>query len=73
MPQESVLSPLLWNLRYDQVLRQVELPQDCQIICYADDTIVLASERDWEEACIIAELCDAGNTSVRFSGDPPEI
>lgn len=50
VPQGSVLGPLLWNLGYNSVLTEVTLPQNCVTICYADDTLVLASGADWREA-----------------------
>lgn len=55
VPQGSVMGPLLWNLAYDAVLR-VRLPAGIKIICYADDTLVLAEGNNFEEACRNAEL-----------------
>jgi len=48
--QGSVLGPHLWNLGYNAVLNEVLLPPGCEIICYADDTLILAAGRDWGEA-----------------------
>jgi hypothetical protein len=42
VPQGSVLGPLLWNIMFDELLR-VPLPSDVKLICYADDTLVVAS------------------------------
>lgn len=42
VPQGSVLGPLLWNVTYDWVL-EAELPNKCRVLCYADDTLILAS------------------------------
>lgn len=42
VPQGSVLGPLLWNIAFDSVLRSGAEP-GCVIVCYADDTLVLAS------------------------------
>ena len=49
VPQGLVLGPLLWNLGYDQVLRTV-LPAGVYITCYADDTLLVACDRDWARA-----------------------
>lgn len=39
-PQGSCCSPGLWNILYDDLL-QMDLPNDCQLIAYADDALVL--------------------------------
>ncbi|XP_011147562.2 uncharacterized protein LOC105188039 [Harpegnathos saltator] len=59
VPQGSVLGPLLWNLAYNSVLR-VALPPGCSIICYADDTLILAGGKDWGEAVVTANQAVAG-------------
>ncbi|KMQ93689.1 reverse transcriptase [Lasius niger] len=41
VPQGSVLGPTLWNIGYDSILQE-GTEVGCQIICYADDTLVLA-------------------------------
>lgn len=41
VPQGSVLGHLLWNIAYDSVLG-MPTPADCEIICYADDTLAIA-------------------------------
>ncbi|CAK1595410.1 unnamed protein product [Parnassius mnemosyne] len=55
VPQGSVLRPLLWNLAYDAVLR-VELPAGVDIVCYADDTLVVASGVTFERVKELAEF-----------------
>jgi len=50
VPQGSVLGPHLWNLGYNAVLEEVLLPPGCDVVCYADDTLILAAGRDWGEA-----------------------
>lgn len=55
VPQGSVLGPLLWNLAYDAVLR-VDLPVGLHVVCYADDTLVLAGGDDFERTKGLAEL-----------------
>lgn len=55
VPQGSVLGPLLWDLGYNVVL-QTALPPGCSITCYADDTIILAGGRTWEEAMTRGEI-----------------
>ncbi|CAG9557742.1 unnamed protein product [Danaus chrysippus] len=54
VPQGSVLGPLLWNLGYDFVLRGA-LPTGLSVVCYADDTLVVARGDDLSEAKARAE------------------
>lgn len=45
VPQRSIFGPFLWNLAYDRVL-WTPLPVGCHVICYADDTLVVAVGED---------------------------
>lgn len=49
VPQGSMLGPTLWNIGYNGILG-VELPKDCSMLCYADDMVVLAADRNYAEA-----------------------
>ncbi|KAG7196559.1 hypothetical protein KM043_016494 [Ampulex compressa] len=49
VPQESVLGSLFLNLGYGSVLCSVLLPE-CHVVCYADNTLVVAGGGDWGEA-----------------------
>lgn len=42
VPLGSVLGPLLWNIAFDYII-QVRPDSQCTVICYADDTLVLAA------------------------------
>jgi len=55
VPQGSVLGPLLWNVAFDSVLR-LRLQEGCRVICYADDTLVMASSRRLFGAIVNANL-----------------
>lgn len=58
VPQGSVLGPLLWDLAYDRVLRSA-LPPGAGVVCYADDTLVIAGGTGWGEARAAAEIAVA--------------
>lgn len=47
IPQGSALGPTLWNIGYNNVL-EVSLSEERCTICYANDTVVLASGKDYE-------------------------
>lgn len=55
VPQGSILGPLLWDLAYDSVLR-LDLPSNCRIVCYADDTCLIAGRATVGEAIALAEF-----------------
>ncbi len=41
----SVLGPLLWNITFDDILKE-EVPPGVNVICYVDDTLVVTVEND---------------------------
>lgn len=45
VPQGSVLGPLFWNMTYDMILRE-KLPEDCSIVSFADDTMLIVGGND---------------------------
>lgn len=47
VPQGSVFEPVLWNIGYDWTLR-TPLEESCQIIGYADNTLILASAKNYK-------------------------
>lgn len=49
VPQGSVLGPLLWILVYDKVLKTSK-EEGCEIVGYADDTIILSEADTYDEA-----------------------
>jgi len=67
VPQGSVLGPHLWNLGYDAVLTRSILPPGCDIICYADDTLVIATGDGWGQA--LSRANEALATVVRRIGE----
>ncbi|EFN78040.1 hypothetical protein EAI_09928, partial [Harpegnathos saltator] len=54
VPQWSVLGPLLWNIAFDWMLR-TQLPAGCHVVCYADETLVVAEGESWGEARLRVE------------------
>lgn len=49
VPQGSVLGPLLWNIGYNCIIK-TSLSIGVRVICYADDTLVVASASSYVEA-----------------------
>lgn len=60
VPQGSVLGPLLWDIGFDWLLRGTLL-RETSVICYADDTLLIARGRDFRE---VASLASAGGSLV---------
>jgi len=55
VPQGSVLGPILWNIGYDRVLSE-GANYGCSVICYADDTLILAAADDVSTATARASV-----------------
>lgn len=54
VPQGSVLEPVLWNIYLDNIL-SAEVPEDTEILCYADDTAIIVMANSNEKSKIKAE------------------
>lgn len=56
VPQGSVLGAILWNIGYNSILESSvhdEDPDDgCTVICFADDTLILATAPIIQQAVI---------------------
>lgn len=55
VPQGSVLGPLLWNIGYDSVLQEGVDP-GCTIVCYADDTLIVATAKTTNQVIMRANM-----------------
>jgi len=62
VPQGSVLGPTLWNVGYDGVL-QGFFPPGLGLVCYADDTLVLARGKTERE------VLDKASAGTRLTVD----
>lgn len=62
VPQGSVVGPMLWNLTYDEVL-SLQLEEDCELIGFADDTLVVVSAKN------IPDLEERANRALRVVAD----
>lgn len=62
VPQGSVLGPILWNLGYNQVL-DAAVPPGAQVVCYADDTLIIAAGKKWTRTLRLTETAVASVTS----------
>lgn len=71
VPQGSVLGPILWNIAYDEVLR-TEVEEGCEMVGYADDTLVLATAEDTMNAAIRASV-QVGRVVRRIRGIGLEV
>ncbi|XP_011707944.1 PREDICTED: uncharacterized protein LOC105462792 [Wasmannia auropunctata] len=58
VPQGSAYGPESWNLAYDEVL-DTDIPSGCHIICYADDTLVVALGDNLDVATARVEMAVA--------------
>ncbi|KMQ92579.1 reverse transcriptase [Lasius niger] len=56
VPQGSVLGPVLWNLGFDCILDIAEDDENSNILCYADDTLVVVTGRNCELTCLKASI-----------------
>lgn len=55
VPQGSIIGPTLWNVMYDKVLN-IELPDNCHTIAYADDLGLFAEADYKEDLCLKTDI-----------------
>ncbi|KMQ88053.1 reverse transcriptase, partial [Lasius niger] len=56
VPQGFVLGPVLWNIAYDSVLDFANESENCSILCYADDTLIVVTDRNRKFLCTKAGI-----------------
>lgn len=67
-PQGSVLGPVMWNLVHDYVIRQMA-PRIFDIVCYADDTLLIIGGNSAAECELKASLALTDfETELRHNG-----
>lgn len=57
-----LLRPLLWNI-YNQLL-EAAVPAGVQLVCYADDTLLVASGRSWTRTPRLMQMAVAAITTL---------
>lgn len=67
VPHGSMLDLTLWNLAYDKVLR-TPLPPDYRIVCYPNDTLVLAEGADETRVMPEAAVVVRAIVALRLEG-----
>lgn len=56
VPQGSVLGPVLWNIAFDGVLDLANEEEQCEIVCYADDTLIMVTGQDLSHTRLRADV-----------------
>lgn len=68
VPQGSILGPLLWNIMYNDVL-MLDIPDEANIIGFADDIVVTISARYLDEVELLAnETMEIINSWMKNAG-----
>ena len=71
VPQGSVLGPLLWNVAYDDILRD-DMDRNCFIFCFADDTLLVTVAKNPRDAMARTEI-QASKTLNKIRGMGLEV
>ena len=73
MSTEVCSGPELWNIVYDDLLQQ-EIPNNCEIIGFCDNTLALISGNDTkiieEKANILLKVCQEWDIRVKLEFNP---